>query len=381
MACRLLVILGAGASYDCATGDGGRLHEELRPPLVTQLFESRHAFTGILQNYPLAQKAAAEIRPAITRGSVAIEAFLKQHLRESEFEHSRRQYWAIPLYLQQLLFEVSRWQYDTGRGYAEQPDCYDRLINAALRVDEVTFVSLNYDDIFDQRLFVYDTNDSLESYLGAGKNWALIKLHGSINWGRRVLNGPLRGLSEADDPLLSRTFAGLGGEIEFAGEIELRPQPTVRGMRIDVGPNSDELFFPALSAPLGAEDDLVCPPPHVEYLRNITGHHDPLDVLVIGYSGLDQEVLKQLNWGERAIRSLYVVSENDEHANETAERIASSVRIAPPIGVDAITLRTEGFTNFAQSTHLDDYVTLIRKVAVQEDERTDQLRAGQLPTT
>ena len=64
MPCRLLVILGAGASYDCASGNGGALHEELRPPLVTQLFENRYSFTRILHNYPLAEQAAADIRPA-----------------------------------------------------------------------------------------------------------------------------------------------------------------------------------------------------------------------------------------------------------------------------------------------------------------------------
>jgi hypothetical protein len=55
------------------------------------------------------------------------------------------------------------WDYDKRRGYAEQPDSYDRLINAAMRVDEVTFVTLNYDDLFDRRLFVSPSTSSPDS--------------------------------------------------------------------------------------------------------------------------------------------------------------------------------------------------------------------------
>lgn len=111
------------------------------------------------------------------------------------------------------MFNVSRWDYVGGGGYAEQPDCYDRLINAALKVDAVTFVSLNYDDIFDQRLVTPDPLDSLERYLGPGKNWALVKLHGSINWGRRVLNRHGNALERELDPYLAQTFAAFGDRI------------------------------------------------------------------------------------------------------------------------------------------------------------------------
>ena len=93
----------------------------------------------------------------------------------------RRQYWAIPLYLQDLFFEIGQWTL-TG-GYAQQPDSYDRLISATLTLDEVTFVTLNYDTILDRRLFHYLPGEleSMDSYL-SGSNWALIKLHGSVNW-------------------------------------------------------------------------------------------------------------------------------------------------------------------------------------------------------
>ena len=51
-------------------------------------------------------------------------------------EHLRRRYQAVPLYLQHLFYEVSR-------AYTKHPDNYDRLITEALRLDRVTFVTLN----------------------------------------------------------------------------------------------------------------------------------------------------------------------------------------------------------------------------------------------
>jgi len=284
-------------------------------------------------------------------------------------------YWAIPLYLQHLLFVVSRWEYQPQSGYAEQPDCYDRLVNAALQVHEVTFVSLNYDDIFDQRLFLYDRLDSMESYLAPNKNWALIKLHGSINWGRQVLD-PGFASDDASDIVLAQTFAALGADIKIEKTIELRPQPTVRQMRRSSGL---ELYYPALSAPLGADDDLVCPDEHVEYLKRITGHWNPLDGLVIGYSGLDTSVLKLLSWGERPIRSLTVVSETAEHAQKTAEKLLALVRVEPPEGVEPVTLHSNGFTSFTQAGSLTEYIARIRSIAAKEDDRDAYRQAGLMP--
>jgi hypothetical protein len=260
------------------------------------------------------------------------------------------------------------WDYERRRGYAEQPDSYDRLVSAALMVDEVTFVTLNYDDLFDRRVFIHGALESMGSYLGAGRNWALIKLHGSINWGRLVVNGPSS--LAPTDPVLAQTYANLGDHIDLHDEIVLRAHAEIRDARVEGEHDVPlRLYYPALAAPLGAEDELVCPPEHVAYLKEVTGHYDPLDVLVIGYSGLDQEVMKLLSWGGRSIRSLTVVSDTDEHAKETALRMTKGVRVMPAPGQNEVTRISGGFTNFAQEGDLDGYIERIRDVAQSEDHR------------
>jgi hypothetical protein len=181
----------------------------------------------------------------------------------------------------------------------------------------------------------------------------------------------IRALPEEDDPLLSQTFARLGHEATFAPQIELRSQSTVRDMRLEVRDNADYLYYPALSAPLGSDDDVTCPPEHVDRLKQVVGHRDWLHVLVIGYSGLDTAVLKLLASGERHVRSLSVVSETEQHAKETADRVESWMTVARPnagVAMHPVTLWPQGFTAFTQGRDLDDYIALIRRVAARDDE-------------
>jgi hypothetical protein len=281
-------------------------------------------------------------------------------LRDSEHDHERRQYWAVPLYLQDLLHEIG--MSDQQYGYTAHPDSYDRLLTAALRVDQATFATLNYDDLFDRRFFTYVRRGlkTTESYLALEQKCALIKLHGSINWGRKVLNPPSK--LESTDPYLAATMAGLNDTIELSNDIELRLSHDIETMRRNNQPfrRSSEpiqLYYPALSVPLGPRDDeLVCPPAHVNYLKEVTGDPDPLDVLVIGYSGLDQEVLNLLKWGGRPIRSLAVVSETQENAALTARRFVSQVVVAPKGDIRHI---GGGFAKFARDGSLDNYVQMI----------------------
>jgi hypothetical protein len=355
---RLLIILGAGASFDCASQEV-ETRVDSRPPLVTELFAPR--FAQILNRYPLAEQAAAGIRTAVANGSLAVESVLRERLRDSPHEHERRQYWSIPLYLQDLFFEIG----SGGRhGYASHPDSYDRLLNAALRVEQTTFVTLNYDDLFDRRFFMHVDGglQTIDSYLAADQPRALIKLHGSINWARKVLNPPER--TASDDPLLAATLAGLGDSIELSDLIIFRPQERLDYARQEpvhlrqMGQPS-ELFYPALSVPLGqVDDEVVCPPAHTDYLRETTGDPDLLDVLVIGYSGLDQGVLELLSWGGRPIKSLTVVSDNQENAMRAGANIRAKVSVAPGGNEAAF---VEGFAEFARDGSLDRYIQQISR--------------------
>ena len=147
---QLIVIVGAGGSRGCASHRVDR-NTGWEPPLVKDLFTSAGEYPSILNEYPLAKAAAADIRPVIESGVEAIEEHLRTKLRDSKNAYARRRYMAVPLYLQHLLFSV-------GQGYTEDPDNYERLINRALELDEVVLVTLNYDTILDECLAVYSNS-------------------------------------------------------------------------------------------------------------------------------------------------------------------------------------------------------------------------------
>lgn len=176
MPTHLLVVLGAGASYDCASDQVIRT-PGLKPPLAVELFHTR--FSAILNRYPFAQQLAPDIRVAINSGAVALETYLRDELRDSTHDHLRRRYPAIPLYLQHLLWEVSN-------QYTDHPDNYDRLLTEALRLDRITIVTLNYDTLLDSRLAIDRPLTHLRDYVNWDNRWSLVKLHGSANWGQRV---------------------------------------------------------------------------------------------------------------------------------------------------------------------------------------------------
>jgi hypothetical protein len=342
----LVVITGAGASYDCVSSHVLR-RTEYRPPLVVELFAGvPAAYAEILHEYPLAEAAAADIRPQLDAGAVAIEQFLRERLRDSSDPYARRRYLAVPLYLQHLLFQISK---TDGSGYTRHPDHYDALVNAVLPLDEVIFITLNYDTLLDQRLFLYSNLHSMDAYIEPGRNWSLIKLHGSVNWGRVVRERTDASYSTSI-PIVNSLFARLI-KVELEDEIVLRDNDDLSCARYDSAAKT--LFYPALSVPLG-HDEVVCPPSHHDHLRARLGELYGLNLIVIGYSGLDREVLTILKESKNSLRSLLVVSDRQESALGTAEAITQQFHsIAPPEIV------TGGFSELVSSGMLHRFIERI----------------------
>ena len=73
--------------------------------------------------------------------------------------------------------------------------------------------------------------------------------------------------------------------------------------------DGSSVYYPALSVPLGPADELSCPPEHREFLRDRLTGSDELNLLVIGYSALDESVLKFLKDSTRPVGLVSIVSE------------------------------------------------------------------------
>jgi hypothetical protein len=260
--------------------------------LAKDLFEKD--FDYLRGRYPLAMAAGDEIRQAIdpeSKDALPLEDYLREKMRDSTDSYTRLRYRQIPLYLQDLLFAVGSL---TGEGYTTDPDNYNALNNAVLKLDDVLFLTLNYDTLLDDRLFNYQRLETLDSYVASDSSFALVKLHGSVNWGRRLVGTLERGSSASREDI--NWFVTEVPALEFeTGDIELRLQSSIADTRYE--PREHAVFYPALSVPLGPADEFVCPPSHRAAAQKRLAEAESLNVLVIGYSGNDRECL---NYSARA---------------------------------------------------------------------------------
>lgn len=307
----LFVIVGAGASHDAASSWPENRVEFVRPPLVKDLFNER--YREILARYPLAQSAAPEIRDHLRNGgegpAVSLEAHLRSQYKDSRDPYDLRRFYSISLYLQDLIWRASG---NEGLHF----DHTDRLVTTLLRnFHRVCFITLNYDLILDQALAKLDPINNIAAYVNYGR-WSLVKLHGSVNWGY----APVDNVSVDDPPAdLPDHLSGqihLGGR---AGAIEGRNEPP-RYLGRDPSSKQAKLF-PALTVPVGEEDELVCPPNHLKHLDSLLQEAEELDLLILGYSAYDRTVIERIERSEKRIRSLFVVNYNEMTAIEVGQRL------------------------------------------------------------
>ncbi|HZV27150.1 MAG TPA: hypothetical protein VFG00_12770, partial [Acidothermaceae bacterium] len=108
--------------------------------------------------------------------------------------------------------------------------------------------------------------------------------------------------------------------------------------------------------PLGAEDELVCPESHIKCLwEHMTYAFDGLNVLVIGYSGIDNEVLNLIAQSGRRVKAIKVVNGSSELGLSAAEVFGKRLGFA----VDSDKVFPGGFTDFAQSSAMADYLNAL----------------------
>jgi hypothetical protein len=98
-----------------------------------------------------------------------LERYLREQMSEAKEPYTRRRFRQIPLYLQDVLSTVSD---SEGSGFTLDPDNYSALTNRTLELDDVLFLTLNYDTLLDQRLFNYGVLRSIDSYVDSDPRWA-----------------------------------------------------------------------------------------------------------------------------------------------------------------------------------------------------------------
>ena len=273
------------------------------PPLTVDLFDEQE-YGDVLRQYDLAHQAGRFINQEMaTNDALGLEHALHD-LAMSEFAHHKQMALAVPPYLQHLLHEVSDARYADALHY-------DRLIERLLRFPYVFFVSLNYDVMLDRRLNGHYQLSNLDAYISTKRNWSLIKPHGSVNWLYQASSPYFPAMPPIDPSWDPETFQCLSPTADL---VEMR------------GPGGGESSsartdrYPALAMPEGPDDRLVLPTTHADFFFGQLHTAQEIDVLVIGYSGLDRQILDLMMKAGCRVRHMTVISQDHATAAEVLER-------------------------------------------------------------
>lgn len=342
----LLVIFGAGASYDSVTHrpppaanflaatNSTRVqhlgsHEEFRPPLASQLFDDRPLFVRVMQNY-----AACKPLVNLLRGDVRVEQQLAKFEEEAKtFPVRRRQLAAIKYYLHEVMWSCqNEWQ-NEHKGITNYLTFLDAIDRWRYENEErVCIVTFNYDTMVEASMLeLWGWNFADLNAYTSQPNYKLIKLHGSVDWGLELRG--VRGYGSTAE-IIDGAIVGL--EVSDLWEKVTHNMKNQNG-RVD---------FPALAIPVEKKSEFACPPDHLSALADAIPH--VTTIITIGWRATEQHFLRMLKaplTGLQGNVDLMVVSGDLGGVTETNTNLGL---VNPPSGRRYVTVDS-GFSGLIRN--------------------------------
>jgi hypothetical protein len=195
----LLVILGAGASYDSSPLSPkpavdpplAEVDEDARPPLTTDLFDIHRSQYKHLERFPAAAPVVLHIRERLAAGANLEQVLDTLQQQEERYPQRRMQLMAVRFYLRQYLLDCSTNWWSLHASVITYASLVDQINEYSTRNRcPVTYVTFNYDTLLDRTLEAQGLRNlrDIDGYVAADGP-LYIKVHGSVNWFRRV-NAP-----------------------------------------------------------------------------------------------------------------------------------------------------------------------------------------------
>jgi hypothetical protein len=310
----LLVVLGAGASYDSvphfapllASGLG---LEQIRPPLANQLFDDRPIFLEVMQQF----RECMEIVPWLRKRGVSVEGELgRLQAQKESFPRVHQELAAIRYYLHVALWSCQLAWGERHRGITNHAVLLREIERWRYASSEsVCFVTFNYDTMLEDamRQVLGIEIRGLNSYLQ--EQYSLVKLHGSINWGREVSNGSV--ISAPHTYNQQRL-------IQEAATLQISDRYVLAARRpmLREG-DAQRVVFPALSIPVERKDEFNCPSDHVQRLKELLPK--VTRIITIGWRATEKDFIDLLQKQLTEKPSLMVVSGDANGAKETVSNL------------------------------------------------------------
>lgn len=347
----LLVVFGAGASYDSAAtypvpkpevGLGGDyLVEQSRPPLADRLFENRGWFAEALKLFPTCQPLVTHLRH-LSRDK-NLEQVLATYLNEAGERPERHcQIMAVRYYLAYIIKNCENQWEGVHKGVTNYRTLLDQIESWRRRNHEaVCLVTFNYDRMLEVACFDIGLRfEKFEDYI-TSENYKLFKLHGCVNWGRYT--------TIRQDSLPHLNASAVANELtERAASLELTDAFTLISQQPPpMPPLPDRLaIIPAIAIPIENKDAFECPIEHVEVLKQCLP--STTRMLTIGWRATEGHFLKLLGEGLPRTTNLMVIAGSQKEAMEVGAKLQPR-----RLDIDAA---TAGFTDSILSREVEKFL-------------------------
>jgi hypothetical protein len=335
----LMVVFGAGASYDSAPSLSLAVHrsEPFRPPLANELFEDRVAFARIAKDYKKILPIIPLLRDLKER---SVEDVLQGLQDEAKaYPEGQRQMVAVRYYLRDVLWECSKQWPLVAKELTNYRSLLDQIARQDRTADPIVLVTFNYDTLLENALYDYKfRTENILDYINSHEKYKVFKLHGSVNWARFFKTFGTSSVNRHDI-------------IEKAVELQVGDIFTLYG-----GERRDMIqqvpVLPAIAIPLQKKDVFECPLEHIELLKKMIPK--VTSILFIGWRAGEDHFLQMLQEGLTSLRAFMVVAGDQIEAKKVATRIREQLGAAARY---ATTITGKGgFTDFIVRREGDEFL-------------------------
>ncbi len=333
----LMVIFGAGASYDSVPAIPIGVNTGNRLPLAKDLFIRTGLTMQAMAAFPQCQALMPEFQNPSNNETV--EQIL-QRLQEENHPLRTQQLAAVRFYLQ---FLITRWQ-ENWKSEARSGTNYQVLLNDLQGMrspDElVCLVTFNYDTMLEDAITstLRMPIRGLGSYI-CHEHYKVIKLHGSVNWAREVHT---RGQGTSNELALALELIDRIDELNMSQNyVMAAASPPGRSER-------NAPLFPAIAIPVERKNSYECPDDHVQALKASLPQISHL--LIIGWRAAEEHFLTLLSEGLPNVRA-HIVAGSKSDVDEIVDRLGRA-----PVRADVAGATVEGFTQFTREHRLRDFL-------------------------
>lgn len=306
----LLVIFGAGASYDSDSEDIRSNHLE-RPPLARDLFDPRRPiFAAAIDRFRECRPIITQVTAAAARGEMIESTLRELQAQEDSYEERAVHLAAVRMYLQEVLWKCPERWLEITHGLTNYVLLVDRLARWQRQTQErIAFVTFNYDTLLEQALsdVLFVTWDSMAAYVERD-DFAVFKPHGSVNWAHRVPWDHPHG----NPDWYRRQMCSLVRELEIPPDFKV-----VHSLDDVVERHQTDRWahFPAIAIPVDRKNEFECPPEHLDALEEALALASR--VIVVGWRATEAHFLALYTTRKDEPRPLLVVAEDRAAADAT----------------------------------------------------------------